>query len=290
MRRFVRKRIERGAGLLLAAALALSLGGCAQPEAADPHAGMVEVYDGAATAWITPAADVPVSALAQTDFVADESGLVRYGGETYRAVQGVDVSYYQGEIDWSAVAADGIEFAFIRAGYRGYSEGTVVTDERFLENAQGARAAGLQIGLYFFSQAVTAEEAAAEAAWLVEAAQGLNVTLPLVFDWEPIAAETVAETDAVRTDGMTGAETTVCARAFCDAVAAAGYTPGIYFSRWQGYYDYDLAQLTDTVFWVSGTGDWDDFYYAHSFWQYSFTGTVDGISAAVDRDIWFQPA
>lgn len=277
------KQNRRWLALLCTLSLMLALCGCRR-EPPDPHAGMVEVFNGASSDWITPKSAVPVSTLAQEAFSTD-GDVVRYGGTNYRAVQGIDVSYYQGEIDWPAVAASGVEFAFIRAGYRGYTQGEIVEDERFRENAQGALDAGLRIGLYFFSQAVTVEEAETEAQWLLDAAEHLNVTLPLVFDWEPIGNET----GEIRTDGMTGAETTACARAFCDVIAAAGYEPCIYFSRWQGYYDYDLSQLTDYTFWVSGTGVQDDFYYAHTFWQYTFTGAVDGISAAVDRDLWFVP-
>lgn len=283
MRQTQRQFQKRLPALLLALAVCLSLCGCRHEEP-DPHAGMVEVFNGASSDWITPHDAVPVSTLTQEEFSAD-GDVVRYGGTRYRAAQGVDVSYYQGEIDWPAVAASGVEFAFIRAGYRGYTHGDITEDERFRENAQGALNAGLRIGLYFFSQAVTVEEAEAEAQWLLDAAEDLRITLPLVFDWEPIGGET----GEIRTDGMTGAETTACARAFCDVIAAAGYDPCIYFSRWQGYYDYDLSQLTDCTFWVSGTGAWDDFYYAHTFWQYTFTGMVDGIPAAVDRDIWFVP-
>lgn len=283
MRRIQRQQKKRWPALLLALALCISVCGCTR-EAPDPHAGMVEVFNGAANDWITPKEQIPVSTLAQADFSAD-GDVVRYGGTTYRAAQGVDVSYYQGEIDWAAVAASGVEFAFIRAGYRGYTDGGITEDERFRENAQGALDAGLRIGLYFFSQAVTVEEAEAEARWLLDAAKEFRVTLPLVFDWEPIGGEM----GDVRTDGMTGAETTACAKAFCAVIADAGYEPCIYFSRWQGYYDYDLPQLADYTFWVSGTGAWDDFYYAHTFWQYTFTGMVDGIPAAVDRDIWFVP-
>ncbi len=273
--------------LPLAAALAFLLGACGRSAPAasvDPHAGMIEVFNGAGYGWVTPKADVPVSALSAADFAA-EDGVVRYQGAAYRAVQGVDVSYFQEEIDWNAVAASGVEFAMIRAGYRGYTDGAVSEDERFRENAANARAAGLEIGLYFFSQAVTPEEAAEEAAWLVSAAEPFDVTLPLAFDWEPIAGAG----EGTRTAEMNGAETTACAVAFCAAVRAAGYEPCVYFSRWQGYYDYDLSQLTDAAFWVSGTGDWDDFYYAHAIWQYSFSGAVDGIAGSVDRDLRFIP-
>lgn len=278
-------RARLTAGLL---ALALLLTACGPSEPPDPHAGMVEVFNGAAASWITPDKAIPVSALTQADFSA-AADAVTYTGGAYRAVQGVDVSYYQGEIDWAAVAASGVEFAFVRAGYRGYTNGEIREDERFRQNAQGALDAGLRIGLYFFSQAVDETEAAEEARWLLAAAAEFDVTLPLVFDWEAIDPATVAVGDTVRTDGMLGAQMTACARAFCAEIDAAGYEPCVYFSRWQGYYDYDLTALADCTFWVSGTGAWDDFYYAHTFWQYSFTGAVDGIPAATDRNLWFVP-
>lgn len=279
----IHRQCRQGLALLLALALCVALCGCRHEEP-DPHAGMVEVFNGAASDWITPKPEVPVSTLTQADFSLDGE-VVRYGGTACRAAQGVDVSYYQGEIDWAAVAASGVEFAMIRAGYRGYTDGDITEDERFRENAQGALNAGLRVGLYFFSQAVTVEEAEIEARWLLDAAKDFKITLPLVFDWEPIGGVS----GEIRTDGMTGAETTACAKAFCEIIAGAGYEPCIYFSRWQGYYDYDLSQLTDYTFWVSGTGAWDDFYYAHTFWQYTFTGTVDGIATAVDRNIWYIP-
>lgn len=76
---------------------------------------------------------------------------------------------------------------------------------------------------------------------------------------------------------------------FCETVTAAGYDAAVYGNRWQGYYDYDFAQLKDYAFWVSAPGTADDFYYAHDFWQYSYDGTVPGISGSVDRDLWFVP-
>ena len=212
-----------------------------------------------------------------------------YTGTAYRVLQGIDVSTFQQEIDWQAVADSGIDFAFIRAGYRGYGKGGIVEDDRFRQNAAGARAAGLHVGLYFFSQAITPEEAAEEAQWLVDAAQDFRIDMPLVFDWENIDPSSVASGDTVRTAEMTGEDVTACAAAFCAAVEAAGYDAAVYGNRWQGYYDYDFTQLRDYAFWVSAPGTADDFYYAHDFWQYSYQGTVPGITGHVDRDLWFVP-
>ena len=107
-------------------------------------------------------------------------------------MQGIDVSTFQQDIDWQAVADSGIAFAVIRAGYRGYGKGSIVEDDRFRQNVAGACAAGLRVGLYFFSQAVTPEEAAEEAQWLVDAAHDYQIDMPLVFDWENIDQSTVA--------------------------------------------------------------------------------------------------
>ena len=116
-----------------------------------------------------------------------------------------------------------------------------------------------------------------------------KIDMPLVFDWENIDQSTVAAGDTVRTAEMTGEDVTACAAAFCETVTAAGYDAAVYGNRWQGYYDYDFAQLGDYAFWVSAPGTADDFYYAHDFWQYSYDGTVPGVSGSVDRDLWFVP-
>lgn len=250
---------RRALAVLLAAAMTFALTGCSVREL---HIGQVEVNTGAGTAWITPARGVDKFDIPAADFSAGADGSVTYTGTAYRVLQGIDVSTFQQDIDWQAVADSGIAFAVIRAGYRGYGKGGIVEDDRFRQNVAGACAAGLRVGLYFFSQAVTPEEAAEEAQWLV---------------------------DAARTAEMTGEDVTACAAAFCETVTAAGYDAAVYGNRWQGYYDYDFAQLGDYAFWVSAPGTADDFYYAHDFWQYSYDGTVPGISGSVDRDLWFVP-
>ena len=199
------------------------------------------------------------------------------------AQQGVDVSYFQGEIDWEAVKADGVDFAMIRAGYRGYTDGFINLDQNFAQNAQGALDAGLEIGLYFFSQATTENEAVEEAKWLVQAAKKYDVTLPLMFDWE-----TIGEASA-RTDGVLGTQMTAFAQAFCSEIRAAGYTPGVYFNRWQGCYDYDLGKLAGAELWLTADDVADDWYYAHTYWQYTYTGSVDGIEGDVDRNLRYLP-
>ena len=270
----------------LALALALVLAGCGLggivhvPAATvDPYAGMVEVESGFGTKmWVERYDEL------------DESAFLGWSRlkavpEGYAVRMGVDVSEHQGEIDWARVRRDGVDFAILRAGYRGYGEaGTLVADPRFRENLAGARAAGLDVGVYFFSQAVTPEEAEEEAEFLLGLLDGVApaaLALPVFFDWEDISHDTA------RTDGLDGETVTACAVAFARRIAAAGYTPGLYAYRYLAYFSYDLPALRDLPLWIGALGAESDFYYAHSFWQNAVAEGIDGISGAVDRDFWF---
>jgi lysozyme len=273
------KRMLKIKILALILALCALLSGCGSL-----HWGQVQVNDGTGEVWITPEKNVPVSTFTSDQFSLDEKGEPVFTGTGYTVMKGVDVSYYQGDIDWKAVRADGVEFAFIRCGYRGYSEGAVNEDEKFTANIKGALEAGIKVGVYFFSQAVTVQEAQEEAQFTLKQIAGYDVTLPVVFDWERIDSAGEARTNDLASETLTA-----CALKFCQTVKAAGYEPGVYFYTNTGYYGYELAQLTDYVFWLSEPGDSPDFYYAHSIWQYSFKGTVDGISGSTDLDMYFTP-
>lgn len=263
-------------------AVASSLRGRARPEPVeeDPHAGQVLVNDGNAEVWLSVQEGVKVSPLQAEDFEQLGDQVAYYGHDAY-AVQGIDVSEFQGDIDWQAVADSGIGFAYIRAGYRGYNAGTIGADERFLTNLSGARAAGIKVGAYFFSQAITADEAAEEAAYTVKLLNGTKLDLPIMFDWE-----TVSDSSA-RTNGLDGETVTACAEAFCKTAKKAGYEAGIYLSRQQGYYVYDLSRLSDYTFWVADPNPSPDFYYRMDVWQYDFEGDVPGIGIITDRNMMF---
>jgi GH25 family lysozyme M1 (1,4-beta-N-acetylmuramidase) len=200
--------------------------------------------------------------------------------ETGKAVLGIDVSYYQKEIDWEAVASSGIEFAMIRLGFRGYTDGILHPDEKVAENLAGAKAAGLKIGAYFFSQAVNVQEAKAEAAYALELLDGITLDLPLAFDWENI--DQPARTDTVNKETLTE-----CAIAFCEAVKAAGREPMIYFNRTQAMDMLELDRLTDYEWWFAQYQTVMDFPYRVGMWQYTQTGSVDGITGAVDINVKF---
>ena len=232
--------------------------------------------------WVRELEGVPVSGFTAEDFGEDGA----YLGTDYRVTRGIDVSEHQGEIDWEAVAASGVEFAMIRAGYRGYGEaGTLREDLFFQANMDGALANGIAVGVYFFSQALNAEEAAEEAAFLLELLEPYGpgaLALPVYFDWEDITHDTA------RTNGLDGETITDCALAFTDAMETAGYAAGVYAYRYLGYFQYDLTRLAGLSLWIGAVGDWPDFYYAHELWQYSIEGDLPGIDGNVDLDLRFE--
>lgn len=225
---------------------------------------------------------VPVSTLKKGDFGRDEDGRITYSADGVEVMTGIDVSEHQGYPDWEKVAADGIDFAMIRLGYRGSSEGMLYRDPIFRYNLVKAHNAGLKIGVYFFSQATSRAEAVAEAYYVLSVLEEHKdkITMPVVFDWEETGSETS------RTKGLSGKTVSDCAMYFCEIIRDGGYTPGVYFNRHMGYYLYDLTKLTDVEFWFAGEGDYSDFYYEHSLWQYTFTGKVDGINGDVDIDLY----
>ena len=230
---------------------------------------------------LTPLEGMPLNPYDKDAFGLDDKGRATYEKDGRRARTGIDVSTHQKDIDWQAVAADGVEFAMLRLGHRGYTEGGLFMDEAFSRNLRGALDAGLEVGVYFFSQAVTPEEAEDEADYVLEALDGQELAFPVAFDWESITG------DEARTDGLDGEAMTRCAAAFCKRVEDAGYRPAVYFNRTQGYLRYDLRELAEYELWLAEYADTPDFYYHFDLWQYSHTGRVDGIQGDVDLDLAF---
>ena len=251
-------------------------------EPKDPHEGQVYLYDGKNWIWMTPLEGVPVNPLTAEDFAAE--GPVRYLGQDYRALRGIDVSEHQREIDWGQAARSGLDFACIRLGRRGYTEGGLFEDPWFEKNMTGATANGLRTGVYFFSQAVNVAEAIEEANFVLQRIAPYDIGAPVVYDWE-----TVADGEA-RTTELSRESRTDCAVAFCETVRRAGYTPCVYFNRDMGYYGYDLTRLKDYMFWFSlPESPFPNFYYACDMWQYSFTEEIPGVSGSADMSLWFLP-
>ena len=194
---------------------------------------------------------------------------------------GIDVSSHQQNIDWKWVKASGVDFAMIRIGYRGYESGKLVMDTYAKANLEGAAAVGLPIGVYFFSQALNVEEAKEEAAFVVDAISGYDITMPVVFDWENVSDE-----DA-RSHNMDKRTLTDCALAFLGDIQEAGYTPMMYFNSYQSRHMLHLEELTDYDFWLAMYTTRMDFPYKVKMWQYTDKGTVPGISGNTDVNVWF---
>ena len=213
----------------------------------------------------------------------EEGGFKRYKSEDTLASVGVDVSSHQQEIDWELVAANGVEFAMIRVGYRGYTEGEIQPDEYFVQNIEGARAAGLDVGVYFFSQALDEQEAIDEANYVLEQIKDYPLSYPVIFDWEDIEAD-------ARTDGMDSVQLTKNAIAFCDTIEQAGYRAGVYFNQRFGYEEFALESLQDYVFWLAEYNDTPSFSFHFQIWQYCNDGRVDGIKTDVDLNLAFLRA
>ena len=255
-----------------------------RPEPVDPHEGQVYIYDGFDWIWMTPLPGVEANSLTAEDF-SDRSGCPTYTGSDYQVLRGIDVSEHQHEIDWAQVAASGVDYAYVRLGYRGYTEGGLFEDPYFRANVEGALANGLQVSVYFFSQAISVQEAIEEAEYVLARIRDYNITLPVVYDWEKINGETAA-----RTDNLDFSILNDCAVAFCDTVKNAGYEPAIYFNRHLGYYGYDLSRMTDYDFWFAlPESSFPNFYYAVDMWQYSFTEQVPGIAEPTDMNLMFIP-
>ena len=222
----------------------------------------------------------PMLAWAPDGFSADSRGRMQYSGGKY--LTGIDVSEHQYDIDWEKVAADGIDFAMIRVGYRGSTAGQIYTDEYFEKNIAGATAAGLKVGVYFYSQAINAEEAAEEAAFVLNAIRPYKVTFPVVFDWEIVGGS-----DA-RTYTVSRSVLCESAKTFCSAVEDAGYDAMIYFTQYLGYRKYILRQLSDYEFWYAEYEAKPRIVFNFDMWQYSSTGSVNGIDGDVDLNIYFR--
>lgn len=212
-----------------------------------------------------------------------ENGELEYKkNENVISQKGIDVSKYQGTIDWEKVKADGVDYAFIRAGIRGYETGKIVQDEGVSDNLIGAANAGVEVGAYFFSQATTTEEAVEEANVVINAISKNEISLPIVYDLEKV------KSSSGRMNEMTKEEKTDVCLAFCNRIKEAGYTPMIYGNMETFLMLLDMKQLEDIDKWFAYYNTDIYFPYEFSIWQYTESGRVDGIDGDVDMNISFK--
>lgn len=210
-------------------------------------------------------------------------------GETEGLTMGIDVSKYQGTIDWKKVKESGVEFAMVRVGYRAKSTGEIFEDPTARYNMQEAQAAGIRLGAYFFSSAVTEEEARAEAAFTRDIVARYKITYPIAYNCEDF------QSPDSRQYGLDAAARTALACAFLDEIASAGYTPMFYASKgelegnaqWNtdvlaGKYKIWVAQYPEQPYPQTAASSYSG---AHAMWQYTSQGTVAGISRKTDVNV-----
>lgn len=228
--------------------------------------------------------NVEVNRLVEAGLGRDENGWLTYEWDGVEGITGIDVSAHQGEIDWKQVAASGVEFAMIRVGYRGYGEeGKLMLDPNYRQNIEGALEAGLDVGVYFFSQATSIWEVEEELEILLQAIEGYDITYPVVFDWEHILNHSNA-----RTRDVTGTSITRMTDFFCHEVNEAGYTPAVYFNKDLAYLHLDLERLEGNLFWLAEYDSKPEFYYHFEMWQYTSKGRIPGIEGDVDMNLLFK--
>ena len=200
------------------------------------------------------------------------------------SVTGIDVSHWQKDIDWEQVKASGVDFAMIRLGYRGYELGGINLDSYAIANLDGAIAAGLDVGVYFFSQALTPVESEEEAYFVLEQLEPYReyITMPVVFDWEHVSNSNARTANMRDPDILTD-----CTLAFLQTVEAAGYRTMVYFNRTQSWKYLNLEELKDYEFWLAAYTQRMDFPYKIQMWQYTNVGKVPGVVGDCDINIYF---
>ena len=257
--------IKRTVALLFAALLVLGMWGCGE--------------DKPAVTQPSTKPTVPPNPYKIEDFTFNGKYMVCKTAESYA---GIDVSSHQGDIDWQQVKDFGIEFVFVRLGYRGYEHGNIRLDECAAYNLTQAKAAGLKVGAYFYSQAISEAEAVEEAEFALSVLDGMELDLPLAFDWEKV------EYSDARTDKVKKAELMTYIKRFCDKVEQAGYEAMVYFNPELAFTHLELIELVEYPFWLASYSAKTAmaFPYKVEFWQYRDDGTIPGIEKPVDMNIW----
>jgi len=228
--------------------------------------------------------ELRLNELVQDNLNVLESGEFQYVvNDQVTSRKGIDVSLYQGKIDWQQVAADGVEYVFIRVGYRGYGqEGRMVIDEKFATNIVGAKSAGLKVGVYFFGQATNVEEAKEEANLVLEQLAPYSIDYPVVYDVERVSAE------SGRANSLDATTRTDVVIAFLETVKAAGYKPMVYANMEMYSVLLEIERLEEYDKWFAYYGSQMYFPYHYDVWQYTEKGRVAGIDGNVDMNISFK--
>ena len=216
-------------------------------------------------------------------FQLDDDGYMRYSDDNIKnAKLGIDVSGHQGTIDWDQVKEAGIQFAMIRLGYRGYTQGGLALDDNYVTNIETALESKMPVGVYFYTQAVSYEEGVEEAQYVLKNIADYKISYPVVIDTEKM------EADGARANDISNEERTDAIVGFCDTIKDAGYTPMIYANRNWYAQNLDMDRLGDYQLWLAQYSNVPDFPYLFTGWQYTSEGSVPGISGSVDIDVWMK--
>ena len=233
-----------------------------------------DMYEGDMT---IPYYDIRTSNYNPEDF-EEKNGVVTYAGDSF---VGINVSQKAGEIDWNAVAESGVEFAMIRVGYRGNDKGRISLDSNFEANIPGATEAGLPVGVYFYSKAVTDTEAEEEANFVLEQIRPYQMTYPVAIFWEYDRKDSGEVDEKSRTVRCNGDQVTGFIQTFLKKIKTVGYKTAFYADKKMGYESLDLSRLTDHDMWYAEYQPAPSFYYDYKMWQYTKDGEVPGISKPV---------
>lgn len=211
----------------------------------------------------------------------DKNGYMCYEDDRYKSRLIIDVSSHNGDINWEKVKGAGIKGAMIRVGYRGYGDATIVEDDCFQKNIAGAKDAGLKVGVYFFSQATTPEEAIEEAEYVTKKIWGRGVTLPVAFDMEPFMGNERFINHDIKSK-------TEMADAFLKVISKFGYEPILYGNPTWFTSDVDISKLTEYPVWLAHYTFSTEWPYAFRMWQFTSQGRVSGINGDVDLNLIFD--
>lgn len=241
---------------------------------------LVEYADGKEE-WVLISPYLPKHEYDFTKLVCQSNLMKYYEDGKLVSFVGADISKNQDYVDFVKLKKAGIDFVMIRVGARGYGSGQLVLDEYFADNIKRATDAGLEIGVYFFSQAVSEAEAIEEANMVLENIRDYKITYPVAFDMEYIA------NDTSRIDNLSKSEKTAITRAFLDTIAASGYKTMIYGNKEWLIKQIDMSKLTAYDVWLSQQADVPDYPYRFSMWQYSTSADIDGIAGYANLNISF---
>ncbi len=228
-------------------------------------------------------------ALAKTDyntsgFKRETTGFMSYSDDkSTKTYTGIDLSKYNSDVDFAQAKSAGIDYAMIRCGYRAYGSGLLVKDTSFEKYITGALTNNIDVGVYFYTQALNKDEAVEEANYVLNLIKPYNVTYPVAIDIEAI------ENDSFRQEKLSASELTDVVIAFCDTIKAAGYTPLIYSNLLYFMDNVELSRLEAYDKWFAGYQTSAPYYpYKYTMWQYTSTGSVPGVSGNVDVNICFK--